>query len=82
MKEPTQHDRLMDESDRGFVLIQAAMIEQSIETALRAGFRKRNIPKKLQDALFDSNGPLSTFSGKLKIAFAFGIMSREDYSDV
>ena len=73
---------IMDESDRGFVLVLAAEAEQSIELALRSVFKRNKVPKSVQDSLFDSNGPLATFSGKLKIAYSFGLMPLDDYRDV
>jgi DNA-binding MltR family transcriptional regulator len=73
---------MLDESDRGFVLVLAAQVEESIELALRSIFKRNKVSKTIQDSLFESNGSLATFSGKLKIAFSFGLMPLDDYKDV
>src|SRR5690242_20242627 len=73
---------LTDESDRGCVLAGASLLEEAIEKRFRSVFASRHIAKHIQDSLFDSNGPLATFSGKIKLGYAIGLFSRETFSDL
>ncbi len=82
MAKKNHHSDAVDESDRGCVLVVAANLELVLERLLKATFTKNNISKKVQESLFDSNGPLATFSGKLRIAFAFALISADDYADI
>ena len=65
---------LENESDRGTVIMTAAMIEDTLVQALERRFSHLN--RKEIDALFDFNGPMGTFSAKIKGAQAFGIIDR------
>ena len=60
------------ESDRGCALIAGSITENSLEQILRT----RLIPlgKEKMDELFGFDGPLGTFSSKIKIAYAFGLI--------
>jgi DNA-binding MltR family transcriptional regulator len=82
MENDSERIDLTNESDRGCVLAGAAMLEESIEARFRSIFDTRHIPKHLQDSLFNSNGPLATFSGKIKLGYALGLFSRETFSDL
>jgi DNA-binding MltR family transcriptional regulator len=73
---------LTNESDRGCVLAGAALLEECIEARFRRYFDSRQISKSIQDSLFNSNGPLATFSGKIKLGYAIGLFSRETFNDI
>ncbi|WP_292656181.1 MltR family transcriptional regulator, partial [Nitratifractor sp.] len=68
-------NELEKESDRGCALVAAAYLENEI-TALLLGFFVEQ-GKSATKELFDFNGPLGTFSSKIKIAFALGLISKE-----
>lgn len=65
---------LQHESDRGTVIMTAAMIEDTLTQALERRFS--HLTRKEIDAMFDFNGPMGTFSAKIKCAQAFGIIDR------
>ena len=67
---------LKHESDRGCVIFGAALVDESLEDLLRAHFRQAPDDAKLINSLFQRYAPLATFSGKLQIAYAFGIVPR------
>ena len=81
MNQPASFD-IVEESDRGCVLVGAAILENRLEELFRQIFEKRKVPKKLQASLFDSNGPLSTFSAKIKLAYSFGLIGAPLYEDL
>jgi hypothetical protein len=58
------------------------MLEESLEKLFRAMFNRRSISSSLQKDLFDSNGPLSSFSSKSKLAYALGMIGAEAFSDL
>jgi DNA-binding MltR family transcriptional regulator len=64
------------ESDRGCVIFGAALLNESLEQLLRASFRRAPEDVKLIDSLFEGYAPLSTFSAKLQLAYALGILPR------
>jgi DNA-binding MltR family transcriptional regulator len=73
---------LTDESDRGCMLVAAALLEESLELRFRDLFQSKEIPKSVQDSLFGSNGPLATFSSKIKMAYAIGLLPKETFTDL
>jgi len=76
-------ETLSKESDRGVVLISAAFLEEALEALLRARFSIRHPKSKSSiKPLFDSSGPLSTFSAKIKICYAMDLMGKWMYEDL
>jgi DNA-binding MltR family transcriptional regulator len=73
---------LTDESDRGCILVAAALLEESLELRFRDLFQSKEIPKSVQDSLLGSNGALATFSSKIKMAYAVGLLPRETFTDL
>lgn len=66
---------LYNEPDRVAAIMAAAMVETVLERLIRAKFKVRS---KVRDSiLFGQNGALSTFSGKIHIATAFGLISEQ-----
>jgi DNA-binding MltR family transcriptional regulator len=78
----TESIDLVEESDRGCVLVAAALLETRLENIFRYVFKLNSIPKKIQDSLFDSNGPLSTFSSKAKLAFSLKLINKTIFEDI
>ncbi len=68
------------ESDRGAIIITAAMIEDTLTQALRKKVAHLN-SKEVSD-LFDHSGPMGTFSAKIKNAQAMGIVDRTTRSHI
>ncbi len=73
---------LAGESDRGCVLVGAALLEERLEELFRAVFNRNSASKKLQDSLFESNGPLATFSAKVKLAYSLGLVDKSIFDDL
>ena len=69
-----EYNRIVDEyakeSDRAAAILAASHLEVLVEWVLRAYL----VESKTTNDLFESNAPLSTFSGKVKCAFALGLM--------
>lgn len=68
-------NELEKESDRGCALVAAAYLENEITALLESFLVKQD--KNANKELFDFNGPLGTFSSKIKISFALGLISKE-----
>ena len=86
-EDPKSFDLLVNgwisESDRGCVLIAAAYLDELLERLLRAQFPDdNNCVKKAVDPLFQIMGPLSSFSAKIKLAFALQLVDACHFSDL
>jgi len=68
-------NELEKESDRGCALVAAAYLENQITELLEDFFIKQS--KKDSDSLFDFNGPVGTFSSKIKMCLALGLIPKE-----
>lgn len=74
---------LLSESDRGLVLLTACRVEELLEKLHRAHIRSIvQSQEKMIKELFSTHASRSTFSAKIKLAFGFGLVSREDYCDI
>lgn len=74
---------LYRESDRGCVLLLAADIENVLEKIFEAWFKGvGTLSKKIQKDVFDFTGPLGTFSAKITLSRALGIIESKLYSDL
>jgi len=71
---------LLDElDDRGLVLSLAAFAEQALGTLLKAFM----LPVLTSAALVDGfNAPLGTFSSRIKAAYSFGLVTKEQFDDL
>lgn len=82
MAVPTEKDKLVAqalviESDRGCVILSAALLDEALEELLRSVCRE--IPQDIKatvDPLFQGYAPLATFSAKIQLSFALGILPR------
>ena len=69
-------DELKTQTDRGIAVITAAVLDELLQMLLIARFIKLGSQHK--EALFDKIGaPLSSFSAKIELAFALGVISNE-----
>ncbi|MCD6051399.1 MAG: Mannitol repressor, partial [Verrucomicrobia bacterium] len=74
---------LFKESDRGAVLISATRLEEKLEQLHRAQITQKVAePKKLLEELFRPYAPLSSFSAKIQLAHAYGLIDADDYADL
>lgn len=67
------------ETDRGCALMAAAFLEGELENLLKLKFIGTN--KQIED-LFEYNGPLGTFSSKIKLSYALGLISKLTLQDL
>ena len=68
------------ESDRGCVIFGAAILEDKLELLLRSYCRQDpQIIKRVVAPLFQGYAPLSTFSAKIQISFALGLIAERDF---
>ncbi|WP_157730103.1 MltR family transcriptional regulator [Tenacibaculum jejuense] len=70
---------LSNESDRGVALLSISIIEKLLEDLLKK--RLLNEKKIIKD-LFDGFGPLSSLSGKTKIAYSIGLIDKTIYDEL
>jgi DNA-binding MltR family transcriptional regulator len=69
---------LSKETDRGCALMAAAFLENELESLIRL----KLIGTKSQiDEMFEFNGPIGTFSSKIKMAYALGLISEQISKD-
>ncbi len=68
------------ESDRGCVLICGAMAENGLQTIIETRLTLQAL--KNPDELFDYEGPLGTFSRKIKMAYGFGLIADDIRRDL
>lgn len=70
-------EALRRESDRGCAIFAAAFLDGDLERLLRTYFRQDpGTVKKVVDPLFRTYAPLSTFSAKIQICFALGLLTK------
>lgn len=78
-----RHQMLLEESDRGCVLIGAAALDSALELALRALFSaSASIRKKSVDPLLGPNGPLSSYWSKTQLLNSLGMLPESIYRDL
>jgi DNA-binding MltR family transcriptional regulator len=74
---------LFNESDRGFVILAMSRIDEVLEELHKTHIKSISSPSnKFLDDLFGGHGTLSTLSARIKLAFGYGLVSKEDYLDL
>src|SRR6266852_4243169 len=63
------------ETDRGCALITGSIAENALEAILQTG--TVSLSKTRRDELFGIDGVMGSFSAKIKVAFAFGLIDAE-----
>jgi hypothetical protein len=69
------------ESDRAVVILQALMVEVTLEDAIRKLLRP-DLKKEMRREVFGFDGPAGSFAHKILIAFALGVFGSETYRDL
>src|SRR5829696_108003 len=69
----------VNETDRGKALVLTAWLDDALEQFLRTRVVQE---KKLIENLFDQDRPLGTFSARINVAYAFGLVSEGVYRDL
>lgn len=70
-------DTFREESDRGAAILAGSFTEHALGQYLKFHIRD----KKVADELFDATGPLSSFSQRIAIAYAFDLISAAQHRD-
>ncbi|QMV64799.1 MltR family transcriptional regulator [Pseudomonas berkeleyensis] len=73
---------LANESDRGCVLVAAAMLDEFLEESIKERIQENNVSNKTVKSLFDANGPIANFSSKILICRSFGIIDDASFHDL
>lgn len=74
---------IFDESDRGAALVGAAHLEGLLVKILYAYLGSDNHTRKnASEPLLDSMGPLGSFSEKIRLCYALGFITREQFEDI
>ena len=69
------HEIISKESDRGAVLVAAALLDFGLEAALK---KKLVLSVESKDPLFNNgNSPFSTFSSKIELSFRLGLITEQ-----
>ena len=66
-----------NESDRGAAILAGSFAEHALGTFLT----HRVVDKKVGDKLFGPVGPLSSFSQRIAVAYAFGLITPSQYTE-
>jgi hypothetical protein len=70
------------ESDRGAVIVGAALLEAELDDLLNAEFDSRKVSKAIRDRIFSLNGPLSSYSSKILVCRSFSLISEKSFHDL
>ncbi len=73
-------EELNAETDRAVGIVGATMLESQLEALLSHHMSHLDVDTK--NKLFNAYGPLSSFSAKIKIAYAFKLCSKAIYKDL
>jgi hypothetical protein len=68
-----------EQADASYILVAAAALETLLEQALLS--KMRELSNRLYTELFTGHGPLASFSAKIKMCYALGIISAELVAD-
>lgn len=71
--------RLTPETDRGAALSVRAYLEHRLGQLLRATLVQN---PKVHKELFEGNGPMATFSNRIKVAYSIGLLSAAEMRDL
>lgn len=67
-------DQMVGETDRGAVIICASLIEDALAQRIRDNFVQLSSDET--DSLFGAEAPIGSFSARIKLAYALGIIDR------
>lgn len=67
------------ESDRGAALVAAALLDERLKNILQAFFLKSKVSSELING---SIAPLGTFSSRTSVAYALGLIQRNEFDEI
>jgi DNA-binding MltR family transcriptional regulator len=68
------------ETDRGTTIVAAAYLDDLLEVMFRKHFAGKS--EKLVDTILSENGPLGTFSSRIKLAYCLDLIRDDQFSDL
>lgn len=71
---------IWNENDRGVIILNGSAMESQLEARIREQMPHLNGEERAY--LFDFNGPIGTFSSKIRIANALGIINRQFFKKI
>ncbi len=71
---------LSQQTDAGNALVIAGLVEDELQKLLLSAMRP--LSNTMAAKLFEGYGPLSTFSAKIDISFAFGLIEKDVHGDL
>jgi len=72
-------DKLRKESDRGAVLISAAILDEQLKDILKAFLTNS---KSSNELLESSNAPLGTFSSRINSCYSLGLIQKNEFEEL
>ena len=74
------YKNVKSETDTGISIITAAYMDDVLNRLFR--LHMDNIESNVVDDLFNVNGPLDSFSSRIRTAYAFGLIREETYNNL
>lgn len=68
-------------ADRSTAIVAAANLDETLRGAIRSRFIA-GLSRKDEDRIFRDNGSLATFSAKIDVAYALGIVGKKSHGDL
>jgi hypothetical protein len=69
-------------SDTDLVILSTSLIDKFLRLILISGFRSNTVSKTLIAQIFEGDGPLSTFSGRILVCIALGLTNPDVRHDL
>ncbi|QPB43297.1 MltR family transcriptional regulator [Rodentibacter haemolyticus] len=83
---PSEHiyEKLNEASSvRGFIIASVTIFDEVVDGLINRVFRKTDfVVKSVVDSLFETSGPLSDLSIRLKVLFGLGLFERSIFEDI
>ncbi|EHK89524.1 MltR family transcriptional regulator [Aggregatibacter actinomycetemcomitans] len=68
---------------RGFITVSVAIFDEAVDELINRVFRKTDfVVKSVVDSLFETSGPLSDLSIRLKVLLGLGIVEQPVFADI
>jgi mannitol operon repressor len=75
-------DPLLGESDRGSVIVAAAVLDNLLARYLSLVMKKNGLSNRYSVKILDGNGALGSFSARAQIARGFSLISEDTFHDL
>ena len=70
------------ESDRGAIILTATSLEDILEWGITARMPNLMLDSSIKDSIFGINGSVGTFSNKIQMAYALGLIDRQARNEI